>query len=71
MAGEPPAASATELSRALTGRIDVLLDGGPTVGGLPSTIVDVTTSTPTLVRAGVVSWVRVLEFVKCPPSTNV
>lgn len=71
MAGEPAVASATELSRALVERIDVLIDGGPTVGGLPSTIVDVTTSTPSLVRAGVVPWARVLEFLKCPPSVNV
>jgi L-threonylcarbamoyladenylate synthase len=71
LAGEPAVASATELSRALVKRIDVLIDGGPTVGGLPSTIVDVTTSTPSLVRAGVVPWARVLEFLKCPPSVDV
>jgi L-threonylcarbamoyladenylate synthase len=71
MAGEPAVASATELSRALLERIDVLIDGGPTVGGLPSTVVDVTTSTPSLVRAGVVPWARVLEFLKCPPSADV
>lgn len=66
LAGEPAAASAIELSRPLVGRIDLVLDGGPTPGGLPSTIVDVTGSTPTLIRGGVVPWARVLEFVKCP-----
>jgi L-threonylcarbamoyladenylate synthase len=71
IAGEPAVASATELSRALVERIDVLVDGGPTVGGLPSTIVDVTTGTPSLIRAGVVPWARVLEFLKCPPSADV
>ena len=71
LAGEPPATTVTELSRTLAGRIDLVLDGGPTIGGLPSTIVDVTGNTPTLIRAGVVAWARVLEFVKCPPSTDV
>jgi L-threonylcarbamoyladenylate synthase len=70
IAGEPAATTATELSRALAGRIDLVLDGGPTTGGLPSTIVDATGSTPALVRAGVVPWARVLEFLKCPPSAD-
>jgi L-threonylcarbamoyladenylate synthase len=71
ISGERPATTAAEVSHALASRIDLLLDGGPTVGGLPSTIVDLTGVTPTLVRAGVVPWARVLEFVKCPPSTDV
>lgn len=71
IAGETAAAAVTELSSALAGRIDVVLDGGPTIGGLPSTIVDVTGHAPTLVRAGVVPWARVLEFVQCPSSTDV
>jgi L-threonylcarbamoyladenylate synthase len=71
LAGEPAVNSPTELSAVLRGRIDLVLDGGPTAGGLPSTIVDVTGITPTLIRAGVVPWERVLEFVKCPPSTDV
>jgi tRNA A37 threonylcarbamoyladenosine synthetase subunit TsaC/SUA5/YrdC len=53
MAGEPAATTVTELSRTLAARIDLALDGGPTIGGLPSTIVDVTGNTPTLIRAGV------------------
>ena len=70
ISGEPAAATAADVSRALAGQIDILLDGGSTVGGLPSTIIDVTGATPVLIRAGVVAWERVLEFVKCPPSRD-
>ena len=42
--------------------IDVLIDAGPTPGGLPSTIVDATGSEAVLVRAGAIPWDRVLEF---------
>jgi L-threonylcarbamoyladenylate synthase len=43
-------------------RVDVVIDAGPTPGGLPSTIVDATGDRPVLVRSGVVPWERVLEF---------
>ncbi len=39
----------------LDGRIDALLDGGPTRGGLESTVLNLTTKRPTLLRPGLVS----------------
>jgi L-threonylcarbamoyladenylate synthase len=39
----------------LAGRIDLLLDGGPTVGGLESTVLDVTSTPPRLLRPGLVT----------------
>jgi L-threonylcarbamoyladenylate synthase len=54
--------TAAEVAATLGEWIAVLVDAGDTAGGLPSTVVDVTGSTPTLVRAGVVPWARVLEF---------
>jgi L-threonylcarbamoyladenylate synthase len=60
--GRPPARTAAEVVTALGDRLALILDGGETVGGPPSTIVDVTGAAPTLVRAGVVPWARVLEF---------
>jgi L-threonylcarbamoyladenylate synthase len=36
----------------LEGRIDLILDGGPTPGGIESTVVDVTRSPPRLLRPG-------------------
>ncbi len=57
-----PASTADEVVAALGGSIDLLLDAGTVPGGLPSTIVDVTGPVPVLIRAGAVSWERVLEF---------
>ncbi|MFN4260751.1 MAG: L-threonylcarbamoyladenylate synthase [Gemmataceae bacterium] len=41
--------------RGLQGRIDLLLDAGPTAGGLESTVLDLTTVPPRLLRPGLVS----------------
>jgi len=46
--------------RTLGSRIELLLDDGKTAGGAPSTIVDVTSDRPRLVRPGAVEWDRVL-----------
>jgi L-threonylcarbamoyladenylate synthase len=66
--GHPPASTADDVHAALGDDIAVLVDGGTTPGGgpggAPSTIVDVTSETPRLVRAGVVAWERVLESLK-------
>jgi L-threonylcarbamoyladenylate synthase len=40
--------------RGLDGRIDFLIDGGPCSGGLESTVLDITTAPPTLLRPGLV-----------------
>ena len=45
---------AEHVLRGLEGRIDMLLDGGPTPGGLESTVLDVTTMPPRLLRPGLV-----------------
>lgn len=58
--GEPPASVVSELG-GIAPRLDVVVDGGRTPGGLPSTIVDLTGGAPTLVRAGAIAWDRVLE----------
>jgi tRNA A37 threonylcarbamoyladenosine synthetase subunit TsaC/SUA5/YrdC len=44
------------VERTLGDRIDLLIDAGTTRGGAASTIVDVTGSSPVLVRAGALSW---------------
>jgi L-threonylcarbamoyladenylate synthase len=62
--GQPPVSTADEVTAALGDEIAVLVDGGATPGGAPSTIVDVTSETPRLIRAGVVPWDRVLESLK-------
>ncbi len=52
VSGAAPPAEAAELSPALVARIDHVLDGGRTPGGLPSTVVAVEGTVLRLVRAG-------------------
>lgn len=50
----PPPTSAADVVRVFADGIDVVLDGGTTTGGLPSTVLDVTVDPPRVVRAGAV-----------------
>ena len=43
-----------DVLRVFEGRIDLVLDGGPTAGGLPSTVLDVTVDPPRVLRDGAV-----------------
>jgi L-threonylcarbamoyladenylate synthase len=45
---------AEHVLRGLAGRIDLVLDGGPTTGGLESTVLDVTSTPPRLLRPGLI-----------------
>lgn len=60
--GQPPPSTPEEVDVVFGNAIDVLIDGGRTPGGLPSTIVDATGDEPLLVRTGAIAWDRVLEF---------
>ena len=53
--GDPPPTTAGEILAAFDRGIDVVLDGGPTAGGLPSTVLDLTVSPPLVRRAGAVA----------------
>lgn len=44
-----------EVEEQLGGRIDLILDGGPSPGGVPSSILDCTVSPPALLRHGAVT----------------
>jgi L-threonylcarbamoyladenylate synthase len=54
LTGEAPPTTAAEVMRVFDGRIDVVLDGGPTPGGLPSTVLDLTVDPPRVLREGAV-----------------
>ncbi len=53
--GEPPACSAQEALEQLGGRVDLIVDGGPCPGGVPSTVLDCTVWPPAVLRQGAVS----------------
>lgn len=52
--GGAPPTTAGGVLRALDGAIDLVLDGGATAGGPPSTVVDVTMDAPRVLRQGAV-----------------
>lgn len=52
--GSPPV-SAAEVWAHFGDRVDLVLDGGATPGGPPSTVVDVTGDSPVVIRAGAVT----------------
>jgi len=64
LSGHPPTASPDEVAAALGERLDLLLDCGEAPGGPPSTIVDMRSGRPSLVRAGAIPFDRVLRSVE-------
>jgi len=54
--GEPACADPDAAVRLLPGELDVLVDGGKTAGGLPSTLLDATVDPPRVLRAGAFAW---------------
>jgi L-threonylcarbamoyladenylate synthase len=56
LAGKPSPTSAKHVLADLDGRIDAILDGGPTRIGLESTVLDVSVDPPVLLRPGGVSF---------------
>lgn len=56
--------TAEEVVARFGGAVDLVVDGGPTTGGPPSTIVRVRGAAVTLVRAGAIAWERVLELLQ-------
>jgi L-threonylcarbamoyladenylate synthase len=56
--GEPPAATAAELTASFGAAVELVLDAGPCTGA-PSTVVDCTGETPRLLRPGRLEWVQV------------
>lgn len=56
VSGEAASGDPGDVERTLGDRIDLLVDAGPTPGGPPSTIVDVTGPSAVLVRAGAIAW---------------
>ncbi len=55
LSGHPNTASAQAVLAQLDGRIDLLLDGGPTPGDIPSTVVDCTGEKPRVLRWGMIN----------------
>jgi L-threonylcarbamoyladenylate synthase len=55
LSGQPSPSTAREVFTQLGGRIALIIDGGETPGGLPSSVVDCVEAEPIILRAGPVS----------------
>ena len=58
--GQPSTSTAEEVLAQLNGRIALILDGGKTPGGMPSTLVDCTGSKPIILRDGPINLEEIL-----------
>jgi L-threonylcarbamoyladenylate synthase len=54
LSGQRPAETAEEVVRIFGNQLDLVIDGGPRHGGVPSTLVDVTGPVPRLLRRGMI-----------------
>lgn len=54
LSGQRPAETADEVVRIFGNQLDLVIDGGPRHGGLPSTLVDVSGPRPRLLRRGAI-----------------
>ena len=61
--GQPPATRAEDVDRTLGDGVDAVLNGGPTPGGLPSTVVDTTVTPPRVIREGRIPTAAVLTVI--------
>lgn len=55
LSGQESVVTAAQVMEQLDGRIDLVLDGGPSAGGIPSTVVDCTGEELVILRPGPVS----------------
>ena len=64
LSGQPSALSAGEVLEQLDGRIDLVLDGGPSPGGQASTVLDCTGDEFQILREGPIEWDMIIQSVQ-------
>jgi L-threonylcarbamoyladenylate synthase len=64
LSGRPDAQDADGVMAQLGDRVDLILDGGPARGGVPSTVVDCSGELPRVLRAGAIEIARVAELLQ-------
>ena len=63
ISGEAPPTSAEGVLEQLDGKIDILLDAGPTDIGVESTVIDMTVTPPKILREGAISGRELLKVI--------
>ncbi len=61
VSGGDPATTAADVRAAFGQTVDAILDGGETLGGPPSTVLDLTSPDPRILRAGAISEAKISE----------
>jgi L-threonylcarbamoyladenylate synthase len=56
LSNQPSARTAEEVLAQLGGRVPLIIDGGPTPGGVPSTVLDCSQAQPQILREGPITW---------------
>jgi L-threonylcarbamoyladenylate synthase len=64
LSGQPSPSTAQEVFAQLGGRIALILDGGKTPGGLPSTVVNCAGAEPQILREGPISRVEIFTILR-------
>jgi L-threonylcarbamoyladenylate synthase len=64
LSGAADPQTAQDVLAQLDGRIELMLDGGATPGGIPSTVVDCTLAEPAILRKGAISTEAILEVLR-------
>jgi L-threonylcarbamoyladenylate synthase len=62
LSGRPSISTAQEVFQELGGKVDLILDGGKTAGGLGSTVLDVSGAEPKIIREGAISRRQLAPF---------
>jgi L-threonylcarbamoyladenylate synthase len=64
ISGQTSPSTAKGVHAQLTGRIPLILDGGVTPGGIPSTVVDCTGEAPEILREGPISFEEIMAAIE-------
>jgi L-threonylcarbamoyladenylate synthase len=68
--GRPSSTKVEHVFEDLDGHVDAIIDGGSSVIGIESTVLDVTTDPPTLLRPGTITKQQIETVLGCPISTS-
>lgn len=61
ISGEPPAKSVDEFAGVLGGQLDLIIDGGPSSGGVPSSVINCETDPAVILREGAIPGEELLK----------
>ncbi len=63
LSGSPECASASDVEKQIGDKIDAIVDGGKTRGGMASTIIDVTCNPPEILREGIIGGKSLKKYI--------